>query len=222
MLLNKAVPGLIFNGLTFISVLALGSPWVGRGLRAESASHMKTTDPTDPSIHAAHSMSLGPADESFDLRFIDAMVPHHEGAVLMAEEALEKSQRPEIRQLAESILAAQSEEIEQMQAWRLSWYPEAPRYPLMWHEEMGHMMAMTPEVLSEMRMDSDLGSADAQFDRRFIEAMILHHEGAVLMAEEALEKSQRPEILQLAAAIVASQQAEIDQMRSWREQWYPQ
>ncbi|MEN9278971.1 MAG: DUF305 domain-containing protein, partial [Thermostichus sp. DG_1_5_bins_95] len=69
-------------------------------------------------------MSLGPADDSFDLRFIDAMIPHHEGAVLMAKEALEKSRRPEIRQLAEAIIAAQSQEIEQMQAWRLSWYPE--------------------------------------------------------------------------------------------------
>ncbi|MEN9226387.1 MAG: DUF305 domain-containing protein [Thermostichus sp. HHBFW_bins_43] len=163
-------------------------------------------------------MSLGPADEAFDLRFIDAMIPHHEGALLMAKEALEKSQRPEIRQLAEAILATQSEEIEQMQAWRLSWYPEAPRYPLMWHEEMGHMMAMTPERLSHMRMDSDLGSADEQFDQRFIEAMILHHEGALLMAKEALEKSQRPEIRQLAEAILASQQAEIEQMRAWQQQ----
>ncbi|MFQ3584460.1 MAG: DUF305 domain-containing protein [Cyanobacteriota bacterium] len=167
-------------------------------------------------------MSLGPADESFDLRFIDAMIPHHEGAVIMAKEALEKSQRPEIRQLAEAILAAQSEEIEQMQAWRLSWYPKAPRYPLMWHEEMGHMMAMTPEMLSDMRMDSDLGSADDQFDLRFMEAMILHHKGALSMAEEALQKSQRPEILQLAEAILASQQAEIDQMQAWQQQWYPQ
>ncbi|MCF2972506.1 DUF305 domain-containing protein [Synechococcus sp. Nb3U1] len=212
MIRNKAAYGLILT-----SVVALAE--IGMGLRAESAAHVKNAD---PSVHGTHAMSLGPADEAFDLRFIDAMIPHHEGAVIMAKEALEKSQRPEIRQLAEAILAAQSEEIEQMQAWRPSWYPEAPRYPLMWHEEMGHMMAMTPERLSDMRMDSDLGSANDWFDLRFIEAMIRHHEGAVIMAEEALEKSQRPEIRQLAEAILASQQAEIDQMRGWREQWYPQ
>jgi uncharacterized protein (DUF305 family) len=116
MLLNKTVHGLIF-----ISVLALGAPWVGRGLRAESASHVKNTD---PSVHAAHSMSLGPADESFDLRFIDAMVPHHEGAVIMAEEALEKSERPEILQLAAAIVASQQAEIDQMRSWREQWYPQ--------------------------------------------------------------------------------------------------
>ncbi|MGQ9837512.1 MAG: DUF305 domain-containing protein [Cyanobacteriota bacterium] len=40
-------------------------------------------------MHTAHPIHLGCADESFDLQFIDAMIPHHESAVLMAEEALE-------------------------------------------------------------------------------------------------------------------------------------
>ncbi|MGQ9837514.1 MAG: DUF305 domain-containing protein [Cyanobacteriota bacterium] len=85
------------------------------------------------------------------------------------------------------------------------------------------MMAMTPEVLSEMRIDGDLGlgSADEHFDRRLIEAMLL--QGAVSMAKEALQKSQQLEILQLAEAILASQQAEIEQMRgaglSCRRSW---
>ncbi len=41
-------------------------------------------------------VDLGPAEADFDLRFIDAMIPHHEGAVAMAEQALAHSQRPEI------------------------------------------------------------------------------------------------------------------------------
>ncbi|MEN9222965.1 MAG: hypothetical protein Q6M04_11065, partial [Thermostichus sp. BF3_bins_97] len=73
MLRNKTAYGLLLT-----SVLALGSTGVGMSLRAESASHVKATD---PSIHGTHTMSLGPADEAFDLRFIDAMIPHHEGAV---------------------------------------------------------------------------------------------------------------------------------------------
>ncbi|MFS8969100.1 DUF305 domain-containing protein [Synechococcus sp. 'PEA 65AY6A-5F PE A'] len=51
---------------------------------------------------------------------------HHEGAVSMATEALQKSRRREIRQLARAIGVAQSQEIKQMQDWRLSWYPLAP------------------------------------------------------------------------------------------------
>jgi len=214
MLLNKTARGLLLAG-----AFVLSTAWVGGGVRTDAASHDNNRD---PSIPRAHWMSLGPADESFDLRFLDAMILHHEGAVSMAEEALQKSRRREIRQLAEAILTAQSQEIEQMRAWRLSWYPQAPQDPMMWHEEMGHLMAMTPEMISHMRMDTDLGSADREFDRRFLQAMIQHHKGALSMAGEALEKSKRPEIRQLAEAIVVTQQTEIQQMRAWQKQWYPQ
>jgi uncharacterized protein (DUF305 family) len=60
------------------------------------------------------SMDLGPADADYELRFLDAMIPHHQGAVEMAQEVLAKSQRPEMKKLAEDIIAAQNREIEQM------------------------------------------------------------------------------------------------------------
>jgi uncharacterized protein (DUF305 family) len=182
--------------------------------------------PTDGSMAGMdHSMEmdLGPADADYDLRFIDAMIPHHEGAIAMAEEALEKSQRPEIQTLAQAIIAAQDREInELMRTWRSTWYPNAPTTAMAWHSEMGHMMPMTTEQQSSMMMNVDLGVADDEFDLRFINAMIPHHEGAIVMARDALRKSQRPEIQQLANDIIASQQAEIDQMTEWRSAWYNQ
>jgi len=54
--------------------------------------------------------------EYSDERFIDAMVPHHQGAVEMAEVALENAEHPELRQLAENIIADQSAEIERLRA----------------------------------------------------------------------------------------------------------
>jgi uncharacterized protein (DUF305 family) len=50
--------------------------------------------------------------------------------------------------------------------------------------------------------------------------MIPHHQGAIVMAQDALNKSQRPEIKRLAQNIITSQQREIDQMKQWRTQWY--
>ncbi len=173
-------------------------------------------------MHGGHTMDLGPADATYDLRFIDGMIPHHEGAVVMAEAALENSQRPEIRQLAENIIAAQQVEIAQMQDWRADWYPDALAEPMMYHAEMQHDMAMSEEMISSMRMDMDLGQADEEFDLRFINAMIPHHEGAVAMAEDLKEKSDRPELQTLADEIITSQQAEIDQMMQWRQDWYGQ
>jgi uncharacterized protein (DUF305 family) len=167
-------------------------------------------------------MDLGPANESFDLRFIDAMIPHHEGAVMMAQEALQKSNRPEIQQLAQAIIAAQEQEISELNEWRTAWYPDAGDEPMMYDPEMGHMMPMTEEMRSNMMMGGDLGEADDEFDLRFIEAMIPHHQGAIDMAQQALEKSDRPEIQELAQNIIDSQQQEIDQMEQWQKEWYGQ
>ncbi|HEY9623284.1 MAG TPA: DUF305 domain-containing protein [Crinalium sp.] len=176
-----------------------------------------------PMDHASmSSMDLGPADEIFDLRFIDAMIPHHEGAVAMAREALQKSNRPEIKQLAQAIIEAQEKEISALKQWRQTWYPRMSDEPIMYSVEMGHTMPMTDEMRSSMMMNGDLGAADDQFDLRFINAMIPHHEGAIEMAGQALEKSDRPEIIKLAQDIIDSQQQEVEQMQQWRQNWYGQ
>lgn len=170
--------------------------------------------------HGMHDMDLGPQDEYFDLRFIDGMILHHDGAIAMAESALNNSSRPEVQNLAQEIIAAQETEIAQMQEWRQAWYPAVAETPMMYHAEANHMMPMTPEMAAAMRMDLDLGAADAEFDLRFIEAMILHHEGAVDMAQQVLERGDRPELLALAEEIIATQQEEIDLMRQWQANWY--
>lgn len=169
-----------------------------------------------------HNMDLGPADAEFDLRFIDGMIPHHQGAVDMAKEVLQKSKRPELKKLAQEVIAAQDKEISQMQQWRKAWYATASDAPIAWHAEMNHSMAMSKEQIKAMKMSMDLGAADGQFDLRFIDAMIPHHEGAVTMAKDVLQKSKRPEVQKLAQDIVSSQEAEINQMKQWRKAWYNQ
>ncbi|WP_298819678.1 DUF305 domain-containing protein [Chloroflexus sp.] len=67
-------------------------------------------------------MEMGPmtvpaGDESFDQRFLEAMIPHHEGAIAMARDALQHAEHLEIKQLAEAIISAQEAEIAQMRAW---------------------------------------------------------------------------------------------------------
>ena len=164
-------------------------------------------------------MDLGPADGDYELRFIDSMIPHHEGAIVMAKDALSKSKRPEIKMLANAIIKAQPSEIKQMQDWRSLWYPKAPTTPMMWHGAMNHSTPMTNGQISSMRMSMDLGASDKGYDDRFLAAMIPHHESAVLMAKDLALKSKRPEMQKLAKEIIASQQAEIDQMNQWRKLW---
>jgi uncharacterized protein (DUF305 family) len=156
------------------------------------------------------------------LRFIDGMTVHHQGAVNMAKEVLAKSKRQEMKQLANNIIAAQNSEIDRMKEWRKTWYPQASSTPMAYHAQMGHMMAMTPEQMQDMMMSMDLGAGDDKFDLRFLNAMIPHHEGALVMAEDALKKSQRPEMKKLSQEILISQKQEIEQMKEWRKMWYKQ
>lgn len=169
-----------------------------------------------------HEMNLGPANAEFDLHFIDGMTPHHQGAIVMAQEALQKSKRPEIKKLAQGIINAQNKEKTQMSQWRTAWYPNMGATPMAWQSKMGHSMSMSEEQKKSMMMTMDLGKADAEFDLRFLNAMIPHHEGAVVMANDALAKSKRPKVQKLAKEIIVSQQAEIDQMKQWKKAWYKQ
>ncbi len=151
-----------------------------------------------------HSTMPDTSDTPYDALFIDSMIVHHEGAIAMAQQALETTERPEIRQLAEAIVSAQQTEIAQMRTWRSAWYPDlAPTD--------GMQMDMGPMSVADGR---------TPFDQRFIEAMIPHHEGAIMMARDALQKAERQEIKDLARAIITAQEAEIAQMRQWLQEWY--
>lgn len=64
------------------------------------------------------------------------------------------------------------------------------------------------------------GSMAALNEIQFIDGMIVHHQGAIAMANEALTEAERPEIRQLAQAIVGAQGPEISQLQGWRAQWH--
>jgi len=62
---------------------------------------------------------------------------------------------------------------------------------------------------------------DKPFDLQFIDQMIIHHQGAIMSAEHMIAGSERPELRQLSENIQTSQAEQIEQMRTWREEWYP-
>ena len=207
-----------------VAIMAIASTATGCTNLAQNSSNSPNADTVGNTNHSMMNhdteMDLGAADVNYDLRFIDAMMMHHQGAVVMATEALEKSQRPEIKQLANNIIAAQKKEIAQMKQWRTAWYPKASQQPVAYGGANKSVMPMSAKQHSSMMMSQDLGAADDKFDLRFLNAMIPHHEGALVMAKDAISKSTRPEIKQLNQNILTSQRAEITQMKQWRKAWY--
>ncbi|MEH1906241.1 MAG: DUF305 domain-containing protein [Nostoc sp.] len=213
-----------FLALTFSAIASAGGLITActntASQNQSQAPNATATNTSDKQMNHSMGMDLGPADANFDLRFLDAMIPHHQGAVEMAKEAQQKSKRPEIKKLADNIIKSQNQEITQMKQWRQAWYPKAGNKPMAYDSQMGHMMEMSSDQMKTMMMSQNLGAADAEFDLRFINAMIPHHEGAVTMAKDVLSKSKRPEIKQLAQEIIKAQDVEIKQMQQWRKAWY--
>jgi uncharacterized protein (DUF305 family) len=148
-----------------------------------------------------------------DERFIDAMVPHHQGAVEMAQVALENAEHDEIVQLSESIISTQQAEIEELKSSKRDEFGTS-RIP----------MEMSPKQMESMgTMTEPQELADKEpFDKAFIDAMIPHHQSAIEMARVAVQRSENPQIKHLAGHIISAQQAEIEQMKRWRKEWYPE
>jgi uncharacterized protein (DUF305 family) len=141
----------------------------------------------------------------FDQAFIDAMVPHHREAIEMAEAAKTRGlTQPDLKKIANDIITSQQREIDQMLAWREQWFGSRTLGPIL------------PEVLGvpEDELGMEHGSADevagaVDVDATFAEMMIVHHEGAIAMAEAAKERGQHEEVKALAAAIIDAQEREI-------------
>jgi uncharacterized protein (DUF305 family) len=148
-----------------------------------------------------------------DRRFIDAMVPHHQGAIAMAEVALKNAEHEEIKELSRNIIASQQAEIAELKSIKQEEFGTSNVPMEMSQEQMRGMgMMMDPQQLANQK----------PFDKAFIDAMIPHHQSAIEMAQVALENSDNPKIKELAQNIISAQQREIEQMTQWRQQWYPE
>ena len=150
-----------------------------------------------------------PGEDSAEAGFARDMIVHHAQAVQMAEIVRGKTESEEIRTLAADIALTQQAQIGQMQGWLQVWdLPPTGTEPAMsWmgHPTEGRMPGMAaPEELDRLQRASP-----EEADVLFLQLMIPHHEAALPMAEAVLEETERDEVQQLAAAVAASQEAEI-------------
>ena len=142
-----------------------------------------------------HSMMMVKSEREF----VEGMIPHHQEAVDTAKQVIARGgSTPEIKKLAEDIVVAQEKEIAMMKEWYQRWYGEA--------------YVANPAAYKPMMRDLSKLSG-AALDKVFLEDMIPHHEGALMMAESVQPYIKNQEITDLTKALMETQTAEIKLMQ---------
>lgn len=169
---------------------------------------------SDQSLTSTPDPSVEPNDA--DVMFVGMMIPHHEEAVEMADMLLDKDNvDPEVVELATAIKAAQEPEIELMKSWLEAW-DSMPAEGMGGMDHGGHS-GMGSMGMSEEDMQALEDASGAEAGDLFLEQMIVHHEGAIVMAQDVIDEGSHPDVLELATQIISDQANEIELMRSMLE-----
>lgn len=152
------------------------------------------------SMYDKSTMDLGRPDRTLDLRYMNATIAHHRGAMLLASQANLQTQRQDMKDLSTKILQDEPKAISELYAWKKEWYGDTKQVkdPIVAH----------------------LGTYDEKFDLRFLNALIAHHEAGLLMTKEIKTKSSRTEILNNADAVETFLTTTLKIFKDWRTQWY--
>ena len=154
--------------------------------------------PTFANSHAKSLKNLG----MNEIMFAQGMIPHHQQAIDMSKMALNNGASPEVKKLAEEIIAAQGKEIRQLRYWLTATKSSMT---------MGHDMGMGG-MLSKSDLIALKKLKGSKFDTAFLKAMIAHHEGALEMVD-MLNRTKNSETKKIAIDIRTGQSAEIALMK---------
>ncbi|WP_116452661.1 DUF305 domain-containing protein [Blastococcus litoris] len=188
-----------------LAVIAVGLVLLGGGL-AVALGIGRTADPTVDSVDAGFSRD---------------MARHHLQGVEMANLVAERSQDPEVQQLAFDISATQTNQAGRMQGWLALWgLPTSGGDAMAWMSASGshdHDMAgMDGGLMPGMATEEELANlrqlSGTPFDVEFLRLMIRHHQGGREMAEYAAEHAQERAVRELADTMAQTQTAETGTM----------
>lgn len=151
-----------------------------------------------------------------DVTFMQGMIAHHAQALVMAGMVSARTNREDMKLLAERISVSQKSEIEMMQAWLRNHHAEVPGDDAHFHMEAGHMTPM-PGMLTADELAQLQRASGAEFDRLFLQYMVRHHEGALTMVAKLFGTrgaAQASDVYRFASDVDADQRAEIARMQN--------
>jgi uncharacterized protein (DUF305 family) len=146
-----------------------------------------------------------------DVKFMQGMISHHAQALEMTELLASRSEREVMHKLAKRIELSQADEIKMMQEWLRSRGQEVTAV----NAHHAHGAVLMPGMLTAEEMGLLEQARAIEFDRLFLELMIKHHQGALIMVENLLAQPgavQDSAIFAFTNDITADQSMEIDRM----------
>jgi uncharacterized protein (DUF305 family) len=170
---------------------------------SDAAHHGATTGNSDASAGAEVTVN------DADVTFAQKMIPHHQQAIEMAQLTEGRAADPRIFDLAGRIQAAQQPEIDTLTRWLADGAADTGGAD---HGGTDHGNGMAG-VMSEQDMQALMNARAAEFDRLFLEQMIVHHTGAVEMAMTESVDGENTDALAMAESIRDTQNAEIAEMQ---------
>ena len=153
-----------------------------------------------------------PTYTASDVAFVQNMIPHHEQALEMIALIPERTSNPDLPKLAGRMEVSQTDEIRLLEAWLTARGEEEPSGE---HHHGPQHEQLMPGMLTDAEMDQLASARGPTFDRLFLQYMIRHHEGAVIMAQDLTDSGggQEPSIFQLSQLIAGDQGIEIARMK---------
>lgn len=142
-----------------------------------------------------------------DHDFAAMMITHHQGAIQMAREELQKGEDDELRLLAQKIITKQEAEIELLNKFLRNHIPD----------RSADGEAFDNEVRSEMPAMPDHQATTGNVDTDLAVLMVPHHEHAISMARALLRHGKHKDLKQLASTIISDQSRELRQLKRWRD-----
>ena len=151
-----------------------------------------------------------PTHTAADVRFMQGMIGHHQQAIDMTRLLESRTGSDAMRKLAQRIAVSQADEIRMMRQWLEARGADLPG------EHARHDPAMRmPGMLTVEEMGRLAAASDVAFDTLFLEYMIKHHEGALVMVRQLFATpgaGQESDIYAFASDVEADQRMEIARM----------
>lgn len=150
-----------------------------------------------------------------DIEFMQGMIMHHEQAVVMTALIESRTDNRDIRLIGGRISKSQTDEIEFMTRW-LEMRGEPIESPMNVTHASGSKMLM-PGMLTPIQLGALMRAKGADFDRLFLQGMIQHHKGALVMVKDLFDApgaGQDAELFNFATDVDTGQRAEIKSMET--------